>query len=134
MSNFSPQIKNFLEQVGADPTREVSVVPRSDSCASPGDVLFFRYSLGIGPGSRRERLMLITEPVTRDAATGNLLLTGFKIPDEGDYTPASLENLYKNRELPEENYRTYIMSKIYGILRKISKRPSEEDAKNQVDN
>jgi len=133
MSRFSPQIKNFLEQVGADPDMEVSIVPRSDSCASPGEILFFRYSLGIGVGSRRERLMLITEPVTRDAATGNLLMTGFKIPDEGDYTPASLENLYKNRELPEENYRTYIMTKIYGPLRKISKRPSEEEDKNQIE-
>ena len=121
-----------MEKVGADDTLEVSIVPRSDSCASPGEILFFRYSLGIGPGSRRERLMLITEPVTRDAATGNLLLTGFKIPDDGDYTPDSLENLYKNRELPEDNYRTYIMSKIYGHLRKISKRPSEEDAKEQL--
>ena len=132
MSRFSQQVKIFLEKVGADDTLEVSIVPRSDSCASPGEILFFRYSLGIGPGSRRERLMLITEPVTRDAATGNLLLTGFKIPDDGDYTPDSLENLYKNRELPEDNYRTYIMSKIYGHLRKISKRPSEEDAKEQL--
>ena len=134
MSRFSPQVKIFLEKVGADDNLEVSIVPRSDSCAEPGDILFFRYSLGIGPGSRRERLMLITEPVTRDAATGNLLLTGFRIPDEGDYTPDSLENLYKNKELPEENYRTYIMTKIFGLLRKISKRPSEEDLKNQVDN
>ena len=132
MSRFSQQVKIFLEKVGADDTLEVSIVPRSDSCASPGEILFFRYSLGIGPGSRRERLMLITEPVTRDAATGNLLLTGFKIPDDGDYTPDSLENLYKNRELPEDNYRTYIISKIYGHLRKISKRPSEEDAKEQL--
>jgi hypothetical protein len=132
MPNYSPQIKKFLEQVGADPSLEVSIVPRSDSCAKPGEVVFFRYTLGIGRGSRRERLMLITEPVTRDAATGNLLLTGFKIPDEGDYTPDSLENLYKNRELPEDHYRTYIMSRIYGHLRKISKLPSEEDKKNQI--
>ena len=133
MSNFSPQVKIFLEKVGVDESLEISIVPKSDSCASPGDILFFRYSLGVGPGSRQERLMLITEPVTRDAATGNLLLTGFKIPDEGDYTPDSLENLYKNKELPENNYRTYIMSKIFGLLRRISKRPSEKNAKNIIE-
>jgi len=127
MSRFSPQIANFLTAVGADPTREVARVPKSDSCASPGDVLFFRYQLGTGKGSRQERLFLVTEPVTRDAKTGNLLLTGFKIPDGGDYTPASLENLYKNKELPEENYRTYIMSKIYGTLKRISKPIDEEE-------
>ena len=64
---------------------------------------------------------MVVEPITRDAATGNLLLTGFKVPDDGNYTPASLETLYKNKELPRENYRTYIMTRIYGPLRRIRK-------------
>ena len=127
MSRFSPQIANFLTAVGADPLREVARVPKSDSCASPGDVLFFRYQLGTGKGSRQERLFLVTEPVTRDAKTGNLLLTGFKIPDDEDYSPVSLENLYKDRALPAENYRTYIMGNIYGTLKKISKPKEEEE-------
>ena len=121
MAKFSKQIQDFLKSVGADPSMDVSIVPKSDSCADPGDVLFFRYKLGVGKGSRAERLFLLTEPITRDAATGNKLLTGFKIPEGGDYSPDSLETLYKNKELPEENYRTYIMSNIYGPLRRIRK-------------
>jgi len=125
MSKYSPQIQKFLTAVGTDDEQQISLVPKSDSCAIAGDVLFFRYQLGIGPGSRAERLLLVTEPVTRDARTGNLLLTGFKIPEEGDYTPESLENLYKNKELPEDNYRTYIMGRIYGTLKKISRKTPE---------
>lgn len=121
MAKFSRQIQNFLTDVAADPEANVQIVPKSDSCADPGDVLFFRYSLGTGPGSRAERLFMVVEPITRDAATGNLLLTGFKVPDDGNYTPASLETLYKNKELPRENYRTYIMTRIYGPLRRIRK-------------
>ena len=121
MPKFSKQTQNFLKSVGADPKISVQIVPRSDSCANPGDVLFFRYSLGKGKGSRAERLFLVTQPITREAATGNLLLTGFRIPGDGDYTPASLATLYKNKELPKDNYRTYIMSHIFGPLRRIRK-------------
>ena len=87
MARFSKQTQNFLKSVGADPYMSVQMVPKSDSCAYPGDVLFFRYKLGEG----------------------------------GNYTPASLETLYKNKELPEDNYRTYIMSHIFGPLRRIRK-------------
>ena len=125
MPRFSPQINNFLDQVGADHRRNVTIVPKSDSCANPGDVVFFRYKLGIGKGSRGYRIFLITEPVTKDARTGNLLLTGFKVPPGRTYTPDSLESLYKNRELPNDNYRTYIMRNIFGPLRRIRKRKEE---------
>ncbi len=121
MSIFSPQIRNFLTAVGADPTLNVQIVPRSESCADPGDVLFFRYSLGIGPGSRAQRLLLLTKPVTRDAATGNQLLTGFKLPEDGDYTPESLNTLYTQGDFSEDDFRTYIMTNIYGPLRRIRK-------------
>lgn len=122
MANFSKQIQNFLKSTGVDPRRGISIVPKSDSCASPGDILFFRYQLGIGPGSRTQRLFLVTEPITREAQTGNLLLTGFKLPADGDYTPDSLETLYKNKELPKDHYRTYIMTRIFGPLHRIRKK------------
>lgn len=129
MTRFSPGIQNFLKSVGADPNRDVVLVPKSDSCGVPGDILFFRYKLGTGKGSRAARIFMLTEPITKDPATGNELLTGFKVPEEGAYTPDSLEGLYKNRELPEENYRTYMMKRIYGILRKITKAtPPEGEA------
>ena len=119
MANFSRQILNFLKSLGVDPKKEVPVVPKSNSCASPGDILFFRYSL---KNTRGVRLFLVTEPITRQAGTGNLLLTGYKIPTHGTYTPDSLESLYNKRELPKENYRTYIMSRIYGPLRRVRKK------------
>lgn len=125
MAKFSKGIQNFLAQVGANDDMRISMVPKSDSCGGPGDILFFRYKLGTGRGSRAFRIFLLTEPVTKDAKTGNQLLTGFKVPEDGTYTPESLESLYNNSELPEDGYRTYIMSNIFGPLRKISKNPPE---------
>jgi hypothetical protein len=125
MAKFSKGIQNFLAQVGANDDMRISMVPKSDSCGGPGDILFFRYKLGTGKGSRAFRIFLLTEPVTKDAKTGNQLLTGFKVPEDGTYTPESLESLYNNSELPEDGYRTYIMSNIFGPLRKISKNPPE---------
>lgn len=126
MAKFSKGIQNFLAQVGANDDMRISMVPKSDSCGGPGDILFFRYKLGTGRGSRAFRIFLLTEPVTKDAKTGNQLLTGFKVPEDGTYTPESLESLYNNSELPEDGYRTYIMSNIFGPLRRISKVPPDE--------
>jgi hypothetical protein len=125
MRGFSKEIKSFLTQVQADDDMRISIVPKSESCGGPGDILFFRYKLGEGRGSRAFRIFLLTEPITKDARTGNKLMTGFKVPEDGTYTPASLETLYNNKELDKEQYRTYIMSKVYGPLRKISKIPKE---------
>tara|TARA_R110000796_G_C14553684_1_gene434139 strand:- start:1717 stop:2085 length:369 start_codon:yes stop_codon:yes gene_type:complete len=121
MPRYSKQIQNFLAAVGADPTLHVQMVPKSDSCARPGDVLFFRYKLGEGGGSRRERLFMVVEPITKEPRTGNLLLVGFKVPDDGIYTPESLEDLYKNKDLPEDGYRTYRLNRTWGPLRRIRK-------------
>ena len=125
MPKFSKEIRSFLTQVGANDDLRIAMVPKSDSCGQPGDILFFRYKLGTGKGSRGFRIFLLTEPVTKDAKTGNQLLTGFKVPPDGSYSPESLETLYNNSELPEDGYRTYIMSNIFGPLRKISKNPPE---------
>ena len=121
MPQFSKQFRNFLKSVGADNKRNTRTVPKSHSCAVPGDVVFFRYKLGTGVGSRGMRLLLVTKPVTRDAATGNRLLTGFKLPENGDYTPESLDTLYTQGNFSESDFRTYIMTNIYGQLRRIRK-------------
>ncbi len=121
MAKYSKQINNFFLQTAIDPKEDVKMVPKSHSCATAGDFIFFRYKLGTGMGSREERLFLLLEPITRDAKTGNELLTGIRVPLPGEYSPGSLVNLYKNKELPPDNYRTYIMSKIYGPLRKINR-------------
>ena len=122
MAKFSKQIQNFLDAVGADPDLNVQMVPKSQSCADPGDILFFRYKLGIGKGSRAARIFMVVEPITKEPATGNLLLVGFRVPEDGNYTPDSLVSLYKNRSLPIDNYRTYIMTNIYGPIHRIRKK------------
>jgi hypothetical protein len=126
MRGFSKEIKSFLTQVQAADDLRISIVPKSESCGGPGDILFFRYKLGEGTGSRAFRIFLLTEPITKDARTGNRLMTGFRVPEDGTYTPDSLESLYKNKELDKEQYRTYIMSRVYGPLRKISRLPQQE--------
>lgn len=126
MPKFSKEITGFLTQVGANDALRVGIVPKSDSCGQPGDIVFFRYKLGTGKGSRAYRILLITEPVTKDAKTGSLLLTGFKVPPDDSYSPESLESLYNNSELPEDGYRTYIMGNIFGPLRRISKVDPDE--------
>jgi hypothetical protein len=124
MTYFSSQVNKFLQNVGIDKEYEIEIVPKSDSCASPGEFVLFRYKLGQGKGSRAFRIALVVQPVTRDAKTGNLLLTVFRLPDSGTYTPDSLVTLYKNKEIPKDKYRTYIMRNIYGPLRRIRRNPS----------
>lgn len=124
MKGFSKEIRIFLRNLGEEAT--VTVVPKTQSCAYPGEVLLFRYSLGIGKGSRAYRIFLATEPITKEARTGNLLLTGFKVPSDGEYTFDSLMNLYNDKALPKENYRTYKLKNIYGPLRKIKKEVVKE--------
>ena len=82
------------------------MVPKSRSGIRPGNLVFFKYRFGGWTAA------LAVSPVTKDAATGNRLFTGFKLPLGGDYTPDSLTSLYKNKELPKENYRTYILNRI----------------------
>lgn len=134
MVYFSPQIKYFLTSLALDANSEVSIVPKSDSCADPGDFVIFRYKLGQGFDSRRERVVLVVQPIVKEAGTGNLLLTGFRVPDYGNYTPQSLYDLYENQKLPKENYRTYILGNIWGSLRRIRKklRPPEEKIPNKA--
>tara|TARA_R100000951_G_scaffold74617_2_gene62876 strand:+ start:1554 stop:1949 length:396 start_codon:yes stop_codon:yes gene_type:complete len=125
MSSFSKTIRNFLSQLGADPDRSVAEVPKSDSCANPGQVVLFRYKLGVGKGSRAMRIVMVTEPITKDAKTGNLLLTGFKLPEGSEYTAEDLEKLYISKGLDSEDYRTYIMSNIFGPLYRVSTNKEE---------
>jgi hypothetical protein len=127
MGRFSPTISNFLSQVGADEFLDISEVPKSDSCASPGEILVFLYRPKYSAGTIASwRAVLVVEPVTKSAKTGNLLLTGFEVPVRSPrtYTPDSLITLYKNRELQDDDYKTFILGKPYvvGPLYKISKK------------
>lgn len=173
MRFFSKEIKNFL--TGIDSNQNVAIVPRSESAGGPGDIVFFRYSLGSGVGSRAYRIFLLTEPITKQAKTGNLLLTGFRVSNldtlgASTFTAKNVISLYNNVNTTNENigsllksretsknyskskktdkpklsirlqklkdiflrnkigseYRTYIISKIYGPIRKITINEEEE--------
>ena len=118
MLPFSPEIAKFLKNLGLDKDKDVAMVPKSKSCGELGDFLIFRYELGVGFGSRTQRGGMIVRPIIKVSQTGNLLLTVVKVPTDQELTPLDLVNLYRNRraQLPENDYRTYIMHKIYGPL------------------
>jgi hypothetical protein len=112
MRFFSAQIKKFLSKVGVVDRRRVQIVPKSAAGIIPGDLVFLKYF-------SKYVVLLVVSPVVKDAKTGNQLFTAFKVPFSGDYTSDSLTDLYKNKELPRENYRTYILSRIQGPIRRI---------------
>jgi hypothetical protein len=119
MKHFSSKISDFFAQVGIYDDLQVAEVPKSTSCAVPGDFLFFKYSpkykRDTGGKGSNWRVILLVEPVVKQAGTGNLLLTGFELPDSGTYTPDSLSTLYKNKELPEDSYKTFILNTPYTV-------------------
>lgn len=92
-------------------------VPKSSAGIKVGDILVFKYKL---LNRVKERTVLIVRPVEKDARTGNSLLTCVKVTLPDELTPGYIKNLYKNRSsLGEDQYRTYIMSKIIGNPQKI---------------
>ena len=72
------------------------------------------------------RLLMVTKPIVKRPATGNLLLTGFCIDRDflsrgefEDFGPNDVVDLYNEKGIPEDSYRTYIMSKFKGDLLRI---------------
>lgn len=106
MRFFSNEIAKLFSGLQVKSMQRVQMVPKSRSGMPPGSLIFFNYRFGGWTA------VLSVSPVTKDAKTGNRLFTGFKVPLDGDYTPASLTSLYKNKELPQENYRTYVLNRI----------------------
>ena len=142
MGLFSKKVQNFLVTASKDEDTDVSIVNRSMSAARPGDILFFRYEM---QGNRDFRIVMAVTPVVKDANTGNLLLTCFKLPDM-DFDQEALDNLYKQRAKdfkkkkltpltstlaqPVHGYRTYILTKgpgnnVWGNIYRIRRTPRE---------
>lgn len=129
--NFPTQIKIFLSQLGLDlknendpednADRKISTVPKSKSAGVVNDIMLFQYrKKGVFKAFKPEnRVLVLKRPITRQAKTGNLLLTGVALPVPGDaaYTPADRDSNFKVRDdYPEDGYRTFIMSNIVGPL------------------
>jgi hypothetical protein len=81
----------------------------------------FRYK-----ADKRYRIVLVTQPVTKEPRTGNLLLTGFTVPTDGRYDREELANLYNSKGLDPGSYRTYRMNRIIGLLRRFRVRLIDE--------
>ena len=116
--NFPAQIKIFLSQVGADDAQRIAIVPKSESAGTVDDVMIFRYKNKGVPGKSGYRVLVLKKPIVKEAKTGNLLLTGVVLPIPGDYTPESLGEAFVD-QIPEDSYRTYIMSRILGPLYRV---------------
>ena len=129
--NFPTQIKIFLSQLGLDlknegtpednADRKISTVPKSKSAGVVNDIMLFKYrKKGVYKVFKPEnRVLVLKRPITRQAKTGNLLLTGvaLPLPGEPDYDPADRETNFELRDdYPEDGYRTFIMSNIVGPL------------------
>lgn len=100
MKQFSKQITNILKKIQVEDQSKVAEVPRSKSAGNPGDVVFFIYKHK--NKQRRSRFLLLTRPITKNAKTGNTLLTGLSLPDVPDDKSINLFKtivyLYKERK------------------------------------
>lgn len=132
---FSKEIRNFLLRADKDMYDDLAMVPKSDSCAAPGDFVIFRYALGEGVGSRAQRLAMVVMPVIKDPTTGNLLLTALKMDAAEEFSSQDLENLYTSRlSLPINSYRTYRMNRIYGPLFRLPRKEHKGQDAEKISN
>ena len=79
---------------------------------------YFKYKY---EGKIQEKVVVTVKPVEKDAKTGNSLLTCVKITLANELTPQYIKSIYNLRSsFGEDQYRTYIMTKIIGNIYKFS--------------
>jgi hypothetical protein len=132
MTIFSKKIINILENAESGEGIKLVPVPKSGSVIKKGDILLFKYRIKqFKNNAVRQRTVMAVRPVEKDAKTGNTLLTCVRVVLPNDLSIKYLKSLYKNRSLIKENeYRTYIMSKIIGNIFLLSTY-NPEDKKNK---
>jgi len=113
--NFSKKILKKLNVSTKKGGVTILPVAKSGSIIRPGDVLIFNYRT---ESVTQQKTVVAVRPVERDAATGNTLLTCVKVDlINEDITPEYIKGIYTSRSMFTENqYRTYIMSKIIGNI------------------
>lgn len=113
MRLFSPAISDFLKRLDLSKEDNIAIVPKSDSAGRPGDLMILRYNL-------TQRLVMLVQPIAKEPSTGNLLLTCVNVPLDTVQSKEDILTLYTNRRsLPEDSYRTYIFSDMFGPLLRI---------------
>jgi hypothetical protein len=98
---LSKETKEFLRNVGEDNQKLLTQMPPSADRIIPGEILIFRYYLGVGRGSREQRIALIVKCRRGDGVfPGKFgkLVSCFKLNGDSDtVVDMILENLYKKR-------------------------------------
>ncbi len=116
MRFFAGIISKFLSQTESDSDQRVQQVPKSSSGIKAGDIVFFVYKMSW-------RIVLVVSPVVKSQTSGRSLFTAFEIPrnsiELGQYTAESLTNLYKNKDLPVDSYKTFFLDKMGGPVMRI---------------
>jgi len=134
MSEFSKETTEFLSAVGGDRTKFLSPSTASADRMTPGDIIIFRYYLGVGPGSRGQRTALIVKSKRGDGSfpgKEGTLVSCFKLNGGSEEVVNTiLENLYKKRRrasyygkikdslialLGMDSYRTYKLNQMKSI-------------------
>ena len=130
---FSEESKIFLQNLEeTDRVGQLKPVIVSSSRIDPGDVLIFRYFLGTGAGSRKQRIVLVVKTRRGNGffpgKKGVILMSCFKLTSKSEETISLIiENLYKKRRrssyygkikealeklLGKGSFRTYKITKI----------------------
>ena len=117
VKNISKENLEFLDRHNRDYALDLTRVASSSSQLSVGDVITFNYYAEGYNGA--SRIALVVQPVTKQAGTGNRLLSVVNISPSMNLTPQVINDLYKNRaSLGEDQYRTFILnSRVKNILR-----------------
>lgn len=134
MPGFSKKTRDFLKEIGGDAKKLLTMVPASADRMTPGVILIFRYFLGVGPGSREQRVILIVRCKRGDGSFPGLegtLVSCFKLEGSSEVIIDSiLENLYKKRRrasyygkikdsliklLGKDSFRTYKLNQMHDI-------------------
>ena len=134
MTGFSKKTKDFLKEIGGDTKKLLTMIPASADRMTPGAILIFRYFLGVGPGSREQRVILIVRCKRGDGSFPGLegtLVSCFKLEGSSEVIiDTILENLYKKRRrasyygkikvslvklLGKDSFRTYKLNQMHDI-------------------
>ena len=119
MIAFTKQILNFFHYHSKNLQYDLTMLPSNGTAINVGDVLLFKYHGDKRLGHKGYRMVLVVEPVTIEPKTGNELVSAVRVPLDSRFTSDQLSNLYTLRRqlLPQDSYRTYILSKMENIRR-----------------
>ena len=137
MPQLSKKTQRFLSREGVDPQEEQTVqkslkpIPNSADRIIPGDILIFRYYLGIGEGSRAQRVVLIVR-CGRGAGVfpgrDGKLVSCFKFEFLSEpVIDVLLKNLYNRRQKSSIGETTKYIMKVQKSLEKLTGAKNIED-------